>query len=196
MQLKNKIDFSEREHSFADDLFVKRWSPRDFIKYDLKKETLKKIIDAARWSPSCVNEQPWRIFTALNESSNFKKFVNLLTEGNQTWAKNASVIGFIITKINFTKKNKKNRLSEFDCGAAWMSLSLQARIEGLYTHGMGGILRDEIEKHLDLNSDNYKVVMGFAIGKLDVEKHILSNSRIQNRPSSRLGLKDIWKEMD
>ncbi len=194
--MENKIDFSERDHSFADDLFVERWSPRDFIKYDLKKETLKKIIDAARWSPSCVNEQPWRIFTASSGSRNFDKFVNLLTEGNRTWAKNASVIGFIISKVDFTKKNKKNRLSEFDCGAAWMSLSLQARIEGLYTHGMGGIHREDIEKHLNLNSDNYKVVMGFTIGKLDIKKYILTNSNTQNRPSSRLGLKEIWKEME
>jgi len=190
------INFSDRSSSFADDLFVQRWSPRDFVKHNLEKETLKKIIDAARWSPSCVNEQPWRIYTASNESRNFETFVSLLTEGNQIWAKNASVIGFVISKLKFTKKDKKNRLSEFDCGAAWMSLTLQARLVGLYTHGMGGIHREEIEKYLNLNIENYRVVMGFAIGKLDVEKYSLSDQDGKNRPSSRFDLPEIWNDMD
>ena len=37
------------------------------------------------------------------------------------------------------KKPRENSLAEFDCGAAWMALTIQARLLGYYTHGMGGM---------------------------------------------------------
>ena len=43
------IDFISRtQSSFADDIFVKRWSPRTFDSYEISDTQLKTIIDAAR----------------------------------------------------------------------------------------------------------------------------------------------------
>ena len=190
----NEIDFTIRtKSSFADNLFVKRWSPRSFDPYEIDNSQLEKIIDTARWSPSCSNEQPWKFFTVLSGNPVFFKFVSFLSEGNQSWAKNASVLGFIISRNFFEKKEKINALSSFDCGAAWMSLSLQASLEGLHTHGMGGINRDQISNFLKLDSDREKVLMGFAIGKLADRKKLNSTLQQREEPSTRKNLKSIWK---
>ena len=49
--------FSNRVDGIADKIFIERWSPRSFISDSIPELDLKKIIDAARWSPSTVNEQ-------------------------------------------------------------------------------------------------------------------------------------------
>ena len=45
-----------------------------------------------------------------------------------------------------------------------MSLSLQARMEGLYSHGMGGFKADEAAKYLGLDPEDQKLVMGVFTG--------------------------------
>ena len=126
---------------------------------------LKIIIDAARWSPSTMNEQPWLFLLLPERSSKFQEFVKCLNEGNQLWAKHSSVIGFIIARKFFKHKSKENSLADFDCGAAWMALTIQARLLGYYTHGMGGINRAKIDELLNLDVKKQKTMMGFALGK-------------------------------
>ena len=194
--MTDEIDFSARDPVHADELFYERWSPRSFKQCVLEGNKLKKILDAARWAPSCSNEQPWTIYTAGRQASSFKFFVECLTEGNRVWAKDASILGFFIARLNFSKKPKANTLCEFDCGASWMSLSLQARIEGLYTHGMGGIYRDKVADFLNLDTSLEKVVMGFALGYLEDRENLRNDLRDREKPSSRKDLKDIWEILD
>ena len=110
----------------ADKLFIERWSPRSFSSEPIEPDDLEKLIDAARWSPSTLNEQPWIFYTATRESPMFQHYVDCLNEGNQTWAKNAPALGFLIGRKFFKNKDKKNDLAEFDCGAAWMAMTMQA----------------------------------------------------------------------
>jgi nitroreductase len=187
------VDFSSRTpSSLADNLFVQRWSPRSFEYYEIQDSQLKKIIDAARWSPSCSNEQPWNFYTAKSASSFFAEFVGFLSEGNQVWAKNSSVLGFITSKNFFEKKEKVNTLASFDCGAAWMSLSLQASLEGLHTHGMGGINREKVSNFLKIDSTKESVLMGFAIGKLADKQKLEQALQQREIPSNRKNLNSIW----
>ncbi len=190
----NTIDLSSRtQSSFADNIFVERWSPRSFDKFEVNDAQLIKIIDAARWAPSCSNEQPWKFFTAKSDNTVFLKFVSFLSKGNQDWAKSSSVLGFIVSKNYFEKKDKLNTLSGFDCGAAWMSLALQASFEGLHTHGMGGIDREKVENFLKLDPEKESVLMGFAIGKLANKLDLGSDTQKKNILSTRKDLTSIWK---
>ncbi len=39
----------------------RRWSPRLFEKSRaVEREKILSLLEAARWAPSCFNEQPWR----------------------------------------------------------------------------------------------------------------------------------------
>ena len=187
----NQIDFSERQTKVdVDPIFVERWSPRAFQQYQIDDATLLRIMEAARWSPSCFNAQPWRLYTST--PATFDAYLNLLVEGNQDWAKDTSVIGFMVAERHFEHNGKPNAYAQFDCGAAWMALTLQARKEGLYTHGMGGILKPEVTDYLKLDPAQQEVVMGFTIGKLADLSSLSDEKRSQEVPNSRKSLDEIW----
>ena len=111
---------------------------------------------------------------------------------NQVWAKNAPVIGFLVAKTHFDHNGKSNPTCQFDCGAAWMAIALQARKEGLYSHGMAGIHYEAIVDYLKLDSDTDAVIMGFVIGKLGDEQTLTDKLREREVPSDRLPLDEIW----
>jgi len=191
---KNAIDFSARENpTGVDDLFIQRWSPRAFEKTLIDDAVMQRIMDAARWSPSCFNAQPWRFYTSTE--STFDDFLNLLVEGNQGWAKDNAVIGFVVGEKNFEHNGKPNAHFSFDSGAAWMALTLQARMEGYYTHGMGGIKVAEAADYLKVNTDECEVIMGFTIGKLADLSQLDNEQRKNEIPNSRKPLSEIWQQV-
>jgi len=187
------VDFSQRAPlEGVVDLFWQRRSPRAFVKTSLPEGALARMIDAARWSPSCVNEQPWRFYTSTAET--FEDYLNLLVEGNQAWAKNASVLGFLVAKRQFDRNGEANPYARFDSGAAWMAMTLQARTEGLYTHGMGGILADAAAEYLNVDTDHFDVVMGFAIGVAVDYAELDQEQKVREQPNGRVALEDIWHQ--
>ncbi|MCF7794021.1 MAG: nitroreductase family protein [Candidatus Cloacimonetes bacterium] len=187
-----EIDYSNRKPGQdADELFYKRWSPRSFQKEELPCETIKTIIAAAHWTQSAFNEQPWRFLTSTKDT--FDKFLNLLVERNQMWAKNASVLGFIIAKKHFSQNDKNNRWANFDSGAAWMGLTLQARKLGLYTHGMAGIKRDEVYSKFGIDKERYRVICAFALGIIDKPEKLEKSFQKDEKPSARKTLEEVWK---
>ena len=188
-----EVDFNNRDPlAEVDELFYKRWSPRSFKKLAIPQKTLEVIFEAARWSPSCFNEQPWLFVTSSGEDD-FDLFLDLLMEGNQLWAKNAGLIGFIFAKNNFSHNDSPNRLAFFDCGSAWMGMTLQAAKFGLYTHGMGGIKRDEVCEKLNIPEDEYQVICGFALGAIDNPEKLPDDVKAKEIPSPRKPLAEIWR---
>jgi len=151
----------------VDSLFTTRWSPRQYLSTPVSDSDLRIIFDAARWSPSSYNEQPWFFITST--ASSYDTFFNLLFEDNQAWAKTAPVIGFVLSKKHFDLNGSENFYGSFDAGAAWMAMSLQAKMMNLYTHGLGGIHYDHVYDVFDIDREKYTVICGFTIGYADPE---------------------------
>ena len=193
-ETKYKPDFSRRDpHPQVDKLFYQRWSPRSFQRTEIDHDTLASIFDAARWAPSCFNEQPWLFMLNKNETD-FDLFLGLLDDWNQKWAKNASKIGFIIARRHFKRNGKQNDWAQFDTGAAWMSLALQARIHGLYTHCMAGIKNQAVYKELNIPTEKYEVIAGFTIGLIDEPDRLPEDIKKSEQPNKRNALSDSWQE--
>ncbi len=185
-------DFSQRDpRAEVIDLIYQRWSPRAFKKTQIDQEILESVFDAARWAPSCFNEQPWIFLTSTQQT--FDQFLDLLVEGNQSWAKNAALIGFVLANKQFDHNGKNNSWATFDAGAAWMAMSLQASSMGLYTHGMGGIKKENIYQQFDIDKDKLEVICGFALGEIDNPENLTDELRQREQPSSRKSLAEIWK---
>ena len=172
------------------DVLYQRWSPRAFAQTTLSQDQVTRLIDAARWSPSCYNEQPWRFHTSTPDT--FNDFLGLLVDANQAWAKNASVLGFLTGRKFFSKNGKPNDSFQLDCGSAWMAMTIQARLDGLYTHGMAGIKYDEVADFLNIDKEQEVVLMGFAIGKIGDKAQLSDNMQKNEQPSPRKPLADIW----
>ncbi len=100
----------------VDTMFYERWSPRSFIKEQISKEQLLSLFEAARWAPSCFNEQPWLFIYAVSQEDH-ARFLSTLVEQNQIWARNAPVLAFAISRRYFTKSGKENRHAAFDTAA-------------------------------------------------------------------------------
>lgn len=119
-----------------------RWSPRVFSDRPITESELRRLFEAARWSPSCSNEQPWRFVTGVQgDGKNYEKIFSLLDEGNQKWAHSAPVLLLLATKTNFTYNDKVNKWAEYDAGQAAAHLTFQAMEMGIFVHQMAGFDR-------------------------------------------------------
>lgn len=137
------------------DLVKNRWSPRAFSSTPIENEKIMSMLEAARWTPSCFNEQPWNFILFKKENQEvFNKIISVLSPRNQLWAKNAPLILLSIARINFDRNGKFNRYSWHDVGAAVNNLTLQATSMGLFVHQMAGF---DSEKAKDL----FNVPVGF-----------------------------------
>jgi len=147
-----------------ENIFTQRYSPYTFADTPISDNEREAMFEAARWSPSCYNEQPWRFVFAKNKSD-IEKFQSTLVEANQTWANHAPMLIYLFAKKSFTQNDKPNRWSAFDVGAAWMALTFQANKLGLHTHAMGGFDRDRAYGVTGVDEKEYDVLCAIAVGK-------------------------------
>lgn len=174
-------------------LFLERWSPRAYTGEAMPKEELLSILEAARWAPSASNQQPWRFLYAQRDSESWPKFLDLLMEGNQRWAKNASALLFVISRTyNISREGEKkpSPTHAFDAGAAWFSIAMQAHLLGYHAHGMAGIFKDRIVEELNV-PEGYRVEAAVALGRLAPKETLPDDLAEREVPSSRLPLSEI-----
>jgi len=165
--------------------FTERWSPRGFDpSHKLTEQELKTLFEAARWAPSCANEQSWLFYHAKDESSR-DLFLSCLNEANQYWAKNASHIIIVCARKTFAASGKPNAHSWYDAGAAWMSLALQAHKMGYHAHCMAGIQHAVIAEKLQIDTSVVDIVTAIAVGKQGDASHLNERHKSQEAPNAR-----------
>jgi len=100
---------------------------------------LGSLFEAARWSASCYNEQPWRFIVATREDLDaHDRLSDCLVDANRIWAKHAPVLVLCVVKRTFTQNPNPNRCFWHDLGAATAQLTFQAMSFGLYVQPHGG----------------------------------------------------------
>jgi nitroreductase len=188
-------DLRAIEHG-VDPQFPARWSPRAFTGEAIADETLMTMFEAARWAPSCFNMQPWRFLYAKKDGPHWLTFLNLLIPYNQMWAKEASVLGVVVSKTLLERPNvdpMPAHSHSYDAGAAWMSLALQASKLGWAAHGMIGfdIPRSYLELHVP---EHHRVEAAFAIGKPTTADVLPEPFASREHPSDRQPLAEMVLE--
>ncbi len=147
-------------------LILKRWSPRSFIPRPLTDELMAELFEAAAWSASANNEQPWYYIYALRGTDGFERLWNCLLPGNQPWAKNAGALFVACKRKSFKQSGKPNPWAEHDLGMANAQLLLQAVYRDIYGHLMAGFDKEKLQNHLNIGDDMEAICMG-ALGFLD-----------------------------
>jgi nitroreductase len=142
---------------------LSRWSPRSFSARDVSTADLRKVFEAARWSASAYNEQPWRFIVGIRNSLTHKKIFSTLIGFNQGWAGAASVLILGVTSIKFAHNGSINYHALYDLGAATATLSLQAASLGLKTHSMAGYDQIAARKVFDI-PETYALGAVIALG--------------------------------
>src|ERR1700722_11912576 len=147
-------------------LMAERWTPREFTDRPIDSAQLRSLFEAARWAPSCFNEQPWRFVIATKaEPANHARILSLLAEKNQQWAKDAWLLGFSAGKKTFTQTGAPDRFGFYDPGAASGFLAIQATDLGLYVHFMGGFDAQRARTEFDV-PDDFEIGAAFVVGHL------------------------------
>jgi nitroreductase len=147
------------------DLIRERWSPRHYRIGFIPDSEMNTILEAATWSFSGGNLQPWYYIYAHRETSGFVKILECLTPSNQAWAKNAAVLMVCLAKLE-REPGKPNPKARHDLGAANMLLVLQARSMDIYGHPMGGYDYDKMIETLDFDPLVYEPIACIALGYL------------------------------
>jgi nitroreductase len=153
---------------------------------------LRKVFEAARWTASSNNEQPWRFVVGLRGSETFRKLHESLGGFNRDWAGRAAalILGTVATR--FSKNGAENRFALYDLGAASSYLTLEAATLGLTTHQMGGFDQETARKALGIPAE-YALGAVIALG-YQGEPEALGNDTLIERettPRTRKPLSEI-----
>jgi len=166
-----------------DPLFLDRWSPRAMSGEPLSDAELHTLFEAARWAPSSMNFQPWRLIYARRDTPAWPAWLELLNPGNRSWAQRAAALVLFASRRNFDD-GRPCPTHSFDTGAAWENLALQGTRLGLVVHGMAGFDHARARSELAIPESLHVEAM-IAIGRPG-DRALLSEAQQQREaPSDR-----------
>ena len=175
-----------------------RWSPRSFAEKAVPSDLLEKVFEAARWSASSYNEQPWRFFVGHKGDETYNKIYSTLIGFNQAWNKPVPVLILGVASTKFAHNGAENVCGLYDLGAAASLLTLQASELGLHTHSMAGFDHDAALAAFDAPAD-FVVGAVIALG-YQAEPDALGNEQMigmEVAPRSRKTLGEfVWSAWD
>lgn len=174
------------------DLLRRRWSPRAFDGRALNPDQLRTLLEAARWAPSCYNEQPWYFLVATREDpAEYDRMLGCFVEFNQSWAKTAPVLMISVASTKFSRNAKPNRHGYHDLGLAVENMVIQGMSMGIYTHQMGGF---DVEKTRTTYGipDEFDPVAAIGCGYPGDPKSLPDDlARREMEPSPRKAMQDF-----
>ena len=171
-------------------IIKKRWSPRAFQSTPIQKETVMRLLEAARWAPSSFNEQPWRFMVGFKSDNTWQRIHDAMVEFNQQWAGNAPVLIMAIGN-KISSKGKTNAVYQYDVGQSMAYLTFQATEEGLAAHQMGGFSKEKAIELFDIPEDHEPIAL-MAIGHQDKPGTLSPDfEKMENAPRARKPLSEL-----
>jgi Nitroreductase family len=130
---------------------------------------------------------------AKRNTLHWDKLFNLLAEPNKLWTKDAALLVVVISRKNFEHNEKYSITHQYDAGAAWENLALEASSRELVVHGMQGF--DYEKARIDLEvPDSFDVMAMIAIGKKGPKDNLSQQLQEREYPSDRKPLVEIVME--
>jgi nitroreductase len=145
-------------------LLAQRRSWKAFSATIIEPETLGLLLEAARWAPSCMNEQPWAFIVATKQNpAEFERLLGCLHEFNVRWAQNAAALILSVARLTFASNGEPNTHALHDVGQAIAHLTFQASACGLTVCQMAGFDAEKARQTFSIPSDHEPVAVA-AIG--------------------------------
>ncbi|MFB3978546.1 nitroreductase family protein [Microbacterium proteolyticum] len=134
------------------DVLAERWSTRVFdAETPIDEEALRAALEAARWSPSANNSQPWRFLLARRGTDAHARIVDSLVGFNQGWAPAAGAL-LVVLAENTDAEGTPRPWATYDAGQAAAFFTIEAHARGLATHTMGGFSADALRTAFELDA--------------------------------------------
>ncbi|GGA66128.1 nitroreductase [Pseudoclavibacter endophyticus] len=169
---------------------AERWSPRGFDqRHELSADGLRSVLEAARWSPSSGNSQPWAFAAGRRGSETYDAIASTLTGFNRVWAPRASALVAFIARTE--RDGTTYRWAEYDLGQSAAHATVQVEHLGLVAHQMGGFDADALQASLELGDELVPMAV-MAIGAHDASDDVPEAIRERDaRARSRRDLDDL-----
>ena len=146
------------------DAIANRWSPYAYDPRSVPAADLRSIFEAARWTASSYNEQPWRFLVVpRDDEAAFADALNCLMDFNKGWAKDAGALVFAVAADSYARSGKPNNKAHYDLGQAVAQLSIEAAARGINTHQIGGLKADKAREVYGV-PEGYDVICAFTLG--------------------------------
>ena len=170
-------------------LLAERWSPRGFdARHELTERQLQALLEAARWSPSANNTQPWRFLVGRRGDATFAWLLEQLAPGNRAWAHAAGALVLVVAET-VDEKGRPRPWALFDAGQTVAALSVQAQADGLAVHPMGGFDAEAVGTALGMSLTPVVVV---AVGRRDPDAVLAEPfASREAAPRTRLPLEEL-----
>jgi nitroreductase len=147
-----------------------RLSPVIFKDRTVEKEKLDALIEAARWAPSCMNNQSWNYVFVDRDAHTRSAFEEGLSRGN-SWAKKAPCLVAVGAIPEEACRANDLPFYAYDCALSVMSLAIEAEHLGLRVHQMAGWDESTVKRALGF-PDEHRVVVVFALGYEEDPKNV------------------------
>lgn len=139
---------------------------------------LSVLLEAARWSPSAGNSQPWAFLVGRRGDEAHSGFVGLLAPSVRRWAPAASALVFALNQVASGPEPDAlgySDYAQYDLGQAVAHLSVQASALGLGVHQFAGFDHDGLAAAAAV-PPHWRVTTGLAIG-LGIESELAPRTR-------------------
>lgn len=171
-------------------LLEQRWSPRAFDAQAVEPDKVRSILEAARWSASGGNKQPWHFIVAARGEEGFATSASVLNPANAEWAAQAPLLLLVVSKIT-TDEGQFNPYGYYDAGLALQNLTVQATALGLFVHQMAGFSAERARAAYAI-PEGYAPVVMVAVGYLGDPDALTERRReAELTPRSRKPLRDF-----
>lgn len=173
-------------------VLAQRWSPRSFVADEaIDEQKLAAALEAARWSASAANSQPWRLIVARRGTAAFARVADTLVGFNSVWASSAGALIVAIYEVT-GPEGEPRPWAQYDLGQAMAHFSVQAHASGLHVHTMGGFDADAIATAFEL-PDDLRALTVTAVGELAPAEQLGDETLIarETAPRERKPLSEI-----
>ena len=146
---------------FLEKIIKGRRSIRSFQDKEIPDNEIEMILEAARWTPSASNRQPWE-FIVIKDKEFKKKIATTASYGG--FMNQAPVLIAIIGKIHISQK-----WYIIDTSLVTMNMMLMAWSLGIGTCWIGAMNREQARKVLELDDSDYVATIlpfGYPKGKI------------------------------
>lgn len=146
--------------------------------HELSAAPLASLLEAARWSPSAGNSQPWAFLVGLRGDAAHQSFVPLLAGSVGSWAPAASALVFTLHRTASGPESDAPGYSDYalyDLGQAVAHLTVQAAHLGLATHQFAAFDHAALARAAGV-PPHWQVTTGIAVG-LGIESEVRPRER-------------------
>jgi nitroreductase len=159
---------------------------------------LLRLLEAARWTASYRNEQPWSfIITSKDDPAAYERLLGCLAESSMGRAGRAPVLILSVVKLNFGGDGRRNPYAFHDAGKAVSNLTHRAAAMGLVVYQMGGFDAASARQLFSIPvgySPVSVIAIGYPEGDGSTDSRGLAETSLVRRPLQSLVFAGRWGE--